>query len=100
MCREGRQNIRSGCKPNVMADFTEWVETNNWTYVQKPHIFDQLALDPRGRLRRGGVGGGGVRGGNIRRRGGWPYGRGGCGRSCQFALDRARTFLRWRLLLR
>src|SRR6266403_1413933 len=100
MRREGSHQNRARSRPNVMADSTEWVETNNWTYVQKPHIFDQLALDPRGRLRRGGVGGGGVRGGSIRRRGGWPCGREGCGRSCRFASGRARTFLRWRLLLR
>src|SRR5260370_34862923 len=44
--------------------------------------------------RTGVVGGGGGRGGNTRRRGEWPCGREGCGRSGRFASGRDRTFLR------
>jgi hypothetical protein len=65
----------------------------------------RVFLEPGHRLkpalvRRGGAGGGGLRGGSTRRHGAWLHGRGACDRSSRFALSRARTSLRLRLLLR
>src|SRR6202171_5834257 len=61
-----------------------------------------LQVNGKVRVRRGGADGGGGPGGKSSNGGGGGgvRGREAGGRSCRFALGRARTFLRWRLLLR